>query len=488
MGIVKYFSILVALVLVTSVPAGAEPGDLDAVSRSVVKIFTTYRMPDFYQPWQYKNQNSGIASGVIIEGTRILTNAHVAHQAVFIQVKKPNDPQRYIAEVVAVGHQEDLAVLQVKDPTFYKGTRPLSMGELPTLLDAVSVYGFPQGGAEISITQGVVSRIEMTRYAHSGMQLLGVQIDAAINPGNSGGPVVKKGKLVGVAMQTMSAGENIGYLIPRPVIDHFLADIEDGTYDGFPEDGLLIQLAENRSLRRYFGMKEKETGVIVADVIHGSSSDGLIVPGDVVTAISGEPLADDGSVVLDRRTRVDGNFVVQRRQVGETITLDIIRQKKPMQVTLPLKPPAQLVPQIFDERPSYVIFGGFVFVPLTVNYLKEWGREWYKNAPAHLLHLAFEEFPTTRREEVVILRSALAHDITAGYQELQNLPVVSVNGELVGSLAALKATLDKSVGEYTIITLDRGQTIVIDNAAADTSESEILQRYAIPAPVSEDLR
>ena len=45
--------------------------------------------------------------------------------------------------------------------------------------------GYPQGGDSLSITKGIVSRVVMTRYAHSSNKLLGIQIDAAINPGNS---------------------------------------------------------------------------------------------------------------------------------------------------------------------------------------------------------------------------------------------------------------------------------------------------------------
>lgn len=56
------------------------------------------------------------------------------------------------------------------------------------LQDAVAVVGYPIGGDTISVTSGVVSRIEVTSYVHGSTELLGVQIDAAINSGNSGKP------------------------------------------------------------------------------------------------------------------------------------------------------------------------------------------------------------------------------------------------------------------------------------------------------------
>jgi S1-C subfamily serine protease len=100
---------------------------------------------------------------------------------------------KHRARVHAVGHACDLAVLAVDDRSFWaEGAdtphppTPLSLGDVPHLQDQVTVVGFPQGGDNLSITSGVVSRIELTNYAHGAAQLLAIQLDAAINPGNSG--------------------------------------------------------------------------------------------------------------------------------------------------------------------------------------------------------------------------------------------------------------------------------------------------------------
>lgn len=66
------------------------------------------------------------------------------------------------------------------------------------------------GGDNISVTKGVVSRVEPTQYVHGATQLMAIQIDAAINPGNSGGPAIMGTKVVGVAFQNLSGAENIG--------------------------------------------------------------------------------------------------------------------------------------------------------------------------------------------------------------------------------------------------------------------------------------
>lgn len=66
------------------------------------------------------------------------------------------------------------------------------------------------GGDNISITKGVVNRVEVRPYNHSKTKLMTTQIDAAINHGNSGGPVVMENKIVGVAFQCLKNSENVG--------------------------------------------------------------------------------------------------------------------------------------------------------------------------------------------------------------------------------------------------------------------------------------
>ena len=92
---------------------------------------------------------------------------------------------------------------------------------LPQIKDAVLAYGFPTGGTTLSITKGIVSRIEFVPYNFpvSGLR---IQIDAAINPGNSGGPAVAGDKMIGLAFSTLGDAQNIGYIIPNEEIELFL--------------------------------------------------------------------------------------------------------------------------------------------------------------------------------------------------------------------------------------------------------------------------
>ena len=126
---------------------------------------------------------------------------------------------RYVAQVLCVAPECDMALLTVAAPAFWEGLRPVRFARaLPRLEDAVTCVGYPIGGDGLSVTAGVVSRVEVTAYTHGSAELLGVQIDAAINAGNSGGPAfADDGSCVGIAFQSIGSGdaENIGCVCAR---------------------------------------------------------------------------------------------------------------------------------------------------------------------------------------------------------------------------------------------------------------------------------
>jgi len=104
----------------------------------------------------------------------------------------------------------------------------------------------------------------VTQYSHGSCHLLAIQIDAAINSGNSGGPVFDEhGVCVGIAFQSFAGSdvENIGYVVPTPVIDHFLSDYKrNKKFTGFPSLGIQWQNLESKDLREASGMTPTQSG------------------------------------------------------------------------------------------------------------------------------------------------------------------------------------------------------------------------------------
>lgn len=284
--------------------------------RSVIQILTFSQQPQFDSPWRYDNVRRSGGSGFVIKGKKIMTNAHVIAWAKQILVRRYQDPRPFQARVTYAGHDCDLAILEVDDPSFFDGLDPLDFGDLPAVRSAVVTCGYPAGGEQISFTRGVVSRIEVQNYAHPGHRfLLAVQTDAAINPGNSGGPVLQDDKVVGVAFQGVPGLENAGFFIPPEVIRHFLKDIDDGKYSGFPEVGMNLVPLQNPAYRKFLGLPEDGTGARIDSLRPGGPAEKLLKRDDVVLDIAGYPVGSDGTV-LYRDNRVSGAILFQMVQDG----------------------------------------------------------------------------------------------------------------------------------------------------------------------------
>lgn len=462
------------------------------ISKSVVKIYTVSDSFSYDNPWQTTGQSKGTGSGCIIEGKRILTNAHVISNSTFIQVKKAGEAKRYTAKVDSVSHHSDLAILIVDDPEFFKDSAPVQIGDLPEVRDKVAVYGFPTGGDEMSITEGVVSRIEQRNYAHSNANLLACQIDAAINPGNSGGPVIKKDKIVGVAFQSASRGENIGYMVPAPVIIHFLNDIKDGKYDGFPELGILFQRMENPDLREKYKMTPRQTGVLIADILIDAPVRNILQINDVVMAIEDVQIENDGSIEFRPGERTSLNYIVQKKFINDPITIRILRNgeiknlKAKLTVTMNS---TRLVPfEQYDTPPTYFISGGLVFAPLTKNYLLEWGSQWFFSAPSKLLHFYQNGIRTAEKREIVLLTKVLADEINLGYHDIDNVVVEKVNGKQITDMKDLVKAIEENIELFHVFEDDSGNRIVLKRGMVDKYSSRILETYKIKADRSEDLK
>ena len=274
---------------------------------AVVKIYATTQDPDYDSPWHARPPSASTGSGVVVGEDLILTGAHVVANSTFIQVQKSEDPRKAIAEVCSISHDCDLALLKVQEKDFLKGSTPPKIGGLPSLRDRVSVVGFPIGGDEVSITEGVVSRVEVQRYSHSQRELLAVTVDAAINKGNSGGPVFKDGEIVGIAFQKLDDADGIGEMVPAPIIKHFLKLAPKFPRVRIPTLGISTQGLENRAQRQKLGMREKETGVLCLTVDYGGSCWEVLQRHDVILEADGYPVANNATLhYRDRyRTRFD---------------------------------------------------------------------------------------------------------------------------------------------------------------------------------------
>ncbi len=488
----KMPAVLALLGLLALPRHAASTPSAEAVQDAMVKIYAVANSPDYFNPWAMKGPRQGTGSGCILSGRRILTNGHVVGNQTFLQVRRNGRPQRYQARVLSVCHEADLALLTVDDPAFFEGATELELGELPPLETEVVVFGFPLGGDALSTTRGVLSRVEHQVYAHSSVVLLAGQIDAAINPGNSGGPVIVDGRIVGVAMQNARGSENIGYMIPTPIVRHFFQDIEDGRVDGFPGLGLILQNMESPDMRAYCGMGPDRTGMLVTHVAPPSSGAGVLEEGDVLLAVGGRPIANDGTVSFRGRERTRLAYVIQGAQVGDDLEVRFLRGGEEREAVVKLDRPMQrdwLIPmEQYETRPSYFIYGGIVFSPVTKNFLEQFGNNWASAAPRELTVLLGNNVAETDGQQVVVALRTLPASVNEGYHGVYAWIVETVDGQPFNDLAELVRRVEREDERtHVVFGNGRGQRIILDRAKAAASAARVLATYRIVSDRSADL-
>ena len=495
-GAVQSLALIVCGVM--NAPSVAQ--SLPVLSRSaqlegaVVKIFTTARAPDLYRPWSKSAPSEMTGSGVVIEGKRILTNAHVVNYGSRVEVQAKEGGDRIGARVVAIARGIDLAVLELEDPAFFAThLPPVRANVLPKVTDAVLAYGYPVGGNSLSITKGIVSRIEFATYSYptSGLR---IQIDAAINPGNSGGPVFVGDKMIGLAFSGATNAQNIGYIIPNEEVELFLSDVADGRYDGKPAIFDDLQTLENPVLRAFLKLDRTVRGMVVQRPA-SAAADYPLKEWDVITHIGDIGIDNQGLVRLTDDVNVRFQYRVQQVAKNGLLPLTVVRNGKPLKVSLPVQASVpRLVSALDGSYPSYFVYGPIVFSRATWEF-----RSFFNGNAATLNGFAFNAQPlvtrvgdeptATRQDLVVVSAPFFPHRLVSGYDNRFGSVVYSINDIPVRSLRHMVEVLRDMKDELVVIRFDQraGESIVLPHKKVLESTEEILSENGIRAQASSDL-
>ncbi len=456
-----------------------------AVESSVVKIFSTVRHPDFAKPWAKHDASEATGSGVVIEGKRILTNAHVIRWASQVQVQPNQSADKISAKLVAMAPGIDLAVLELDDEAFFDTHPPLPRAQvLPSIKDTVLVYGYPQGGNTLSITKGIISRIEFTAYNFP-VAGLRVQIDAAINPGNSGGPAVVGDTMVGLAFSHLGGADNIGYIIPCEEIELFLKDIADGHYDGKPAIFDELQTLENPALVPFLELAKGVQGILVRRPDQ-TNADYPLKQWDLITRIGDTPIDNQGMVKLGPDLRVHFGYLVQNISTHGVVPLTVVRAGKEREIQLPVTSKRALaIPNLDGAYPSYFVWGPLVFSTATremLGHLTESGdtglrwMQWLYSRGSPLTKRINEKAAFEGESLVVVSSPLLPHKLSNGYSNPIAQVVQSIDGRHVENLLHLVAILRDSKREFVVIEFeDRyAETLVFPRAQTLAATEDIL--------------
>jgi serine protease Do len=278
-------------------------------------------------------------SGVVVDADGyIVTNAHVVENATRIEVELPIEATggalgRSIikrrgrtvgAQVVAIDHETDLAVVKVEA----RGLPVLAFGDSDTLRPGqiVLAFGSPLGLSS-SVTLGVVSAV--ARQLTPDDPMIYIQTDAPINPGSSGGALVDiEGRLVGIntLIYSKSGGsEGIGFASPSNIVRNVFTQIRKTGRVRRGEIGVNAQTV-TPLMAEALGLGP-EAAVILADVYPGGpAAKAGLQPGDIVTALDGKPMENG------RQFRIN----VYTRGIGEQVSVQIARGDKAVTVRVPV--------------------------------------------------------------------------------------------------------------------------------------------------------
>jgi S1-C subfamily serine protease len=457
---------------------GAEP------EKSVIQISTFSQQPVWDAPWRFESVRKVSGSGFVIRGKRIMTNAHVVSWARQVMVHRYQDPRPYLARVVFIAHDCDLALLAVEPESFFDGLEPLELGELPKVRSTVVTYGYPAGGEQISYTRGVVSRIEVQSYVHIGNRdFLAGQTDAAINPGNSGGPVIQDDKVVGVAFQGMPGLENAGFFIPPPVIEHFLKDIADGAYDGVPQAGVRLAALQNPAHRRCLQLPDDGSGARIDQILPQCPAEKLLQMDDVLLEAGPYAVGSDGTIVY-HGNRVYVSVAFNEAQEGQSLPLKLWRKGQALTVTLPLQVRRDDAAEGSQYvLPRYFVYGGLVFTPLSRDYLRSSSPDAGLSGSDDLVFELFfrrREAPELWRPEAVVLATVLSHSVNANLEVRGCALVDKINGVRVAKLEDVIGALESHRGAQDVIEFMAYHHLeCLDHAAAQRAGPEILSTYGL---------
>jgi S1-C subfamily serine protease len=278
----------------------------------------------------------GTGSGIIWDKAgHVLTNYHVIKGANAARVTL-SDHSSWEASLVGVAPDKDLAVIRIGvEPS---ALQPVQIGTSNDLQVGQNVLAIGNPfGLDQTLTTGVISGLNREILSDSSRPISGViQTDAAINPGNSGGPLLdSSGRLIGVNTAIYSpsgAYAGIGFAVPVDTVNHIVPQLIK--YGKVKSPGLGIQVAPDQILRR-LGMEGVQVMRVLSNGAAASAGilpsrigpNGRLVLGDIIVAM------DDITI----RNKLDLFRVLNRYEIGNTVTVTVIREREEKQFKVTLQ-------------------------------------------------------------------------------------------------------------------------------------------------------
>jgi S1-C subfamily serine protease len=471
---------------------GAPAAPSTSAATSVVRVHATNQGYNFVRPWEKMESSRRSGLGALLQGGRVLVTAELVVDNTYIELELPDTGEKTPARIAGLDYEANLALLEPaeagKAEKFFSRMKPLELDLNVVPGDRLEVWQLEDNGMSAT-TDGTVIQVGVGRYFVDGSFFLTYVLRGSLQYRTSSFtlPVIKDGKLAGLLL-SYDSKEQTSDVLPGPIIEHFLKDLEDGDYAGFPNLGLSYAATLDEQLRKYAKLENHEGGIYVRRVSRdGPAKQAGIQSDDVILEIDGHPIDARGNYEHPKYGKLNFSHLVRgAAQVGQKMPIKIHRKDKELTVELELtrKPPTayKIDPYMFDRGPRFKILGGLIFQELTLPYLKAWGEQWVNRAPFRLVHAHANQelFEEDEGGKLVILSAVILTPATIGYEQIGNVEVTKVNGQPIRSIKDLGTAFAKPTNGIHKIEFDEfPKVIYVDARMAEAINAQFGPRLGI---------
>ncbi|MHC4953420.1 MAG: PDZ domain-containing protein [Planctomycetota bacterium] len=469
----RRIAIVFTFSLFVCAPRAAADDLMPKLRQGLVKVAVTSQSYDYTSPWKKTGVRNSQGRGFVVSPGVILTLAGNVRDALMIEVMVANSARRYPAKLKHVDTRMGLALVEITDEELRAQLKPLQLGESVKLDDEFDIYELGRDNMVERATARVVR-------ADASPTVLSLRVQTTGTGGGDGQVALKDGKVVGLLT---SRSRQQGMITSIESIEKYLKDHEDGDYKGCPGSSVWIQTLLREDLREFYGLGKDQHGIGVVRTVAGRTGEGVLKKGDVILAVDGYDVDDEGKFKHERHGRLSVSWLFQgRRYPGDSMKLKILRDGKEQEVTLELKAWPDSVRSVpsgpGEGRPQYLVVGGLVILELHE-------RVYIPRSPGGVFLRRYSERegwdPAGERRRYVYVDRVFADESNKGFEGLRYTPVDKINGMLITEIADVAKALGKPKGEFHVFEFQGvASDFVIPAAKLKEIDERVSKNYRIP--------
>ncbi len=440
---------------------------------ALVKIRVTGQSWDSTEPWKKRRPGTRTGRGVVVQPGVVLTLANIVRDPIMIEVSREGGARLYPARLKHVDARVGLALIEITDEKLRAQLKPIEIGDPVKLDDEFDIWQLNSD----NLLQRATARVVAARASSTRLTL---KVNTT-NPNSGDGQVaLRDGRIAGLL--TGSVRRQEGTILSVETIRRYLKDFDDGTYHGCPGPGLWIQPLLRQDLRTFYGLTDDQHGLAITRVMPNRTGSGVLQKNDVLLAIDGFDLDDEGKFIHPAHGRLDTRWLFQgRRYAGDKIKASVLRAGKVVAVEFELKPfPAsemRVPARPANGRPQYLVEGGLVLLELT--RAVGVGRSTGGVILRRYVERATWDEPNARRR-VVFVDHVLKDISNKGMNSFSKRPLLKVNGQPINEIADVVAALKKPQGDFHVFGFEGVQSdFVLPVKEREAINERIAERYMV---------